>query len=63
MHTKAVNFYKNQIIFGYSNNNQVKIQNHKHFDNNRRFIFLNKDPSEETTCKIIKEQFAPKNTY
>lgn len=60
---KALNIYKNQIIFRYSNNNKIKVQKESIFDKQRTIIFLKNDPSEEDLCKIIKEHFVPKTTY
>lgn len=60
---KPLNIFKNQIIFRYANNNQIKIQKEKIFDKLRTFIFLPNDPDEEIICKIIKEHFIPKLTY
>ena len=60
---KALNIYKNQIIFRYSNNNKIKIQKEFIFDKQRTIIFLKNDPSEEDICEIIKNYFIPGNTY
>lgn len=60
---KATNLYKNQMVFRYSNNNQLRVQKQQIFDKHRTYIFLNSEPSEEDICKIIKEHFIPKNTY
>lgn len=60
---KALNTYKNQIVFRYSSDNKDKTERAQIFDKTRSFIFLPNNPAEELLCKVIKDNFAPNKTY